>query len=169
MRVDFRFCPACGTGLAAREVEARLLPACPDCDFVAWPDPKVAVAVVVEDDAGRVLAIRRGAAPGQGQWALPGGYLDADETPAQGARRECLEETHCEVEINGLACIHHVLTEGGGLLVIAYGGHAVGGALRPTDEAPELGWFRADAMPELGFSSHRRALAAWRSGVPEVL
>ncbi|MHB8392921.1 MAG: NUDIX hydrolase [Candidatus Dormibacteria bacterium] len=169
MRVAFRFCPACGVGLQAREIESRLLPACPACEFVAWPDPKVAVAAVVEDVGGRVLVIRRGTAPGQGQWALPGGYLDADETPAEGARRECLEETHCEVEIDRLACIHHVLTEGGGLLVIAYGAHAVGGLVRPTEEAPELGWFLPEEMPELGFSSHRRAVAAWRCGEPEVV
>jgi len=169
MRVEYRFCPGCGARLVERTLEGRPLPACPACEFVAWPDPKVAVAVIVEDDRGRLLAIRRGMAPGLGQWALPGGYLDADETPAEGARRECLEETNCLVEIERLACIHHVLTPDGGLLVLAFGGSFVGGAPSPTEEAPELGWFGRDELPELGFSSHRVAVRAWRSGVPEVL
>ncbi len=40
-----------------------------------------------------VLLIRRGRAPGRGQWALPGGFLDQQETLAEGARREAAEET----------------------------------------------------------------------------
>ncbi|HUY55908.1 MAG TPA: NUDIX domain-containing protein [Candidatus Nanopelagicaceae bacterium] len=168
MRVEFRFCPACGQRLAPREIEGRPLPACPACDFVAWPDPKVAVALVAHYQ-GRVLAIRRGIPPGQGQWALPGGYLDASESPQQGARRECLEETHCDVEVEGLACIYHTLVEGGGLLVLAYSGHLVGGEATPTEEAPELRWFEADQVPELIFSSHREALEAWRASRSEAL
>ena len=169
MRTEFRFCPACGAGLQPRLVEQRQLPACPQCEFVAGPDPKVAVAAIVEDEAGLVLAIRRGADPGQGQWALPGGYLDADETPAQAAARECLEETNCLVVMDSLACIHHVLTREGGLLVLAYSGRLVGGPATPTEEAPELAWFAPRDLPELGFSSHRQAVDAWLRGVPQVI
>ena len=169
MRVEFRFCPACGEPLQERMIEHRPLPACPSCEFVAWPDPKVAVAAIVQDSQGRLLAIRRGIEPGQGEWALPGGYLDADETPAQAAARECLEETHCVVEMDGLAGIHHVLTREGGLLVLAYSGRLVSGDATPTEEAPELAWFAWDELPELSFSSHRDALAAWRTGIPQVL
>ncbi len=169
MRVEFRFCPACGEPLRLRTIESRELPACPSCEFVAWPDPKVAVAAIVQDPEGRLLAIRRGIEPGQGEWALPGGYLDADETPAQAAARECLEETHCLAEMDGLAGVHHVLTQEGGLLVLVYCGRLVGGEATPTEEAPELAWFAWDELPELAFSSHRAALEAWRSGVPQVL
>ena len=168
MRVEFRFCPACGQRLVPREIEGRQLPACPVCDFVAWPDPKVAVALVAQDQERRVLAIRRGISPGRGQWALPGGYLDAAETPEAGARRECLEETHCDVEVERLACIYHTPTEAGGLLVLAYSGHLVAGEAAPTEEAPELRWFAADQVPELVFASHRQALAAWRAFLPGV-
>jgi len=164
MRVEFSFCPACGRELEPREIEARQLPACPQCEFVAWPDPKVAVAMVVERSDGTVLAIRRGIAPGKGRWALPGGYMDADESPAQAARRECLEETHCTVEVDRLACVYHTVTCDGGLLVLAYIGHHLEGEPRPTGEAPELGWFAPDQLPELVFSSHRAAVDAWRSG-----
>ena len=163
MRVRFRFCPACGQRLAPRQVEGRRLPACPACDFVAWPDPKVAVALVAQDQQRRVLAIRRGISPGKGRWALPGGYLDAAETPEEGARRECLEETHCDVEVEQLACVYHTVTEGGGLLVLAYSGRLVAGEATPTEEATELSWFADDQIPELVFASHRQALAAWRS------
>ncbi len=40
-----------------------------------------------------VLLIRRARPPGRGLWALPGGFLDPDETLAAAARRELHEET----------------------------------------------------------------------------
>lgn len=57
----------------------------------------VAGAVVRED--GRVLAIRRS---DNGRWELPGGVLEIDEAPEEGARREVLEETGVEVEVQRL-------------------------------------------------------------------
>ncbi|MGQ5517744.1 NUDIX hydrolase [Halococcus saccharolyticus] len=39
------------------------------------------------------------------QWLLPGGMLEAHETPAAGAVRETYEETGVEVRIDGLAAI----------------------------------------------------------------
>jgi bifunctional NMN adenylyltransferase/nudix hydrolase len=43
--------------------------------------------------AGKILLITRGKRPGQGLWALPGGFLESQESMLDGARRELLEET----------------------------------------------------------------------------
>jgi len=48
-------------------------------------------AVVIQDD--HILLIRRGRCPGKGLWALPGGFLDQDETIEEGVLRELREET----------------------------------------------------------------------------
>jgi bifunctional NMN adenylyltransferase/nudix hydrolase len=48
-------------------------------------------AVVVQ--SGHVLLIRRGAQPGAGLWALPGGFLRTDERIVDGMLRELREET----------------------------------------------------------------------------
>ena len=44
---------------------------------------------------GRVLLIRRGHAPGKGLWALPGGFVEPNDTLWQSCLRELEEETHC--------------------------------------------------------------------------
>ena len=45
-----------------------------------------------------VPGTRRGIEPGQGSWAQPGGFLEVDETLAEGAIRETWEETGLIVE-----------------------------------------------------------------------
>ncbi|MDE1830199.1 MAG: bifunctional nicotinamide-nucleotide adenylyltransferase/Nudix hydroxylase [Thaumarchaeota archaeon] len=52
-------------------------------------------AVVVQ--SGHVLLVRRRAAPGEGLWAIPGGYLNANETFENGMLRELREETKIKV------------------------------------------------------------------------
>jgi 8-oxo-dGTP diphosphatase len=53
----------------------------------------VAAGAVVLDGAGRVLLVRRGRPPGQGDWTLPGGRLEAGETLDEAVTREVREET----------------------------------------------------------------------------
>lgn len=52
-------------------------------------------AVVVQ--SGHILLVKRKAAPGIGLWALPGGFLNQEETMVDGAIRELREETRIKV------------------------------------------------------------------------
>lgn len=47
---------------------------------------------------GNVLLVKRRSKPGQGLWALPGGFLEANETLLDGAVRELKEETRLNVK-----------------------------------------------------------------------
>jgi len=57
-------------------------------------------AVVIE--SGHILMIKRGAHPGMGQWALPGGYINPGESLRACCKRELLEETDIDVPPNML-------------------------------------------------------------------
>jgi 8-oxo-dGTP diphosphatase len=56
--------------------------------------PRLAVDCVVFDSGDRLLLIRRKNPPFQGQYALPGGFVEYGETAEQAAARELREETH---------------------------------------------------------------------------
>lgn len=60
----------------------------------------VAVCVVVDDDGPGIIVTRRAQKlrAHAGQWALPGGRLDAGETPEQAALRELHEEIGLELD-----------------------------------------------------------------------
>jgi 8-oxo-dGTP diphosphatase len=55
------------------------------------------VALTHVDDELHVLVVRRGKPPFEGQWALPGGYLEVDEDLAPASVRELAEETGIEL------------------------------------------------------------------------
>ena len=54
---------------------------------------RVGVGVLIFDEKGRVLLIKRTGSHGAGTWAPPGGHLDFGETAIEAAKRETKEET----------------------------------------------------------------------------
>jgi 8-oxo-dGTP pyrophosphatase MutT (NUDIX family) len=75
-------------------------------DDPAAPQPNsivpAAVALVARED-GAVLLIRR---TDNGNWALPGGAIEMNESVAGAAIRETLEETGIQVEVTGLLGVY---------------------------------------------------------------
>ena len=63
--------------------------------------PQIGVGVVVTK-GDRVLLVRRGKPPRQGQWSLPGGRQRLGERVAETARREVSEEAGIEIAVGPL-------------------------------------------------------------------
>lgn len=73
---------------------------------MAGPEtPKLMVDIVIPMEEGIVL-IRRGNDPFEGQWALPGGFVEVGETVEQAAVREMEEETGLKVEVVRLVGVY---------------------------------------------------------------
>ena len=153
-----RFCPYCGTPVQLKLHHGELRPTCPSCNWVYFPDPKVAAAVLVKRN-GRVLLTRRSYQPEEGKWALPAGFVNAFEGPAEAAARECREETGLEVAITDLLTVVSGREHPDGAdMVLVYRGEVIGGTLQAGDDAAAAEFFDPGNLPPLAFRATRIAL-----------
>jgi len=158
---QIKFCPRCGTPVIRKELFGRTRPVCPQCEWIHFEDPKVAAAVLIEQD-GRILLVRRVNEPYRGLWTLPAGFVDAGEDPARAAERECLEETGLTVRaervLDVIAGREH---ERGADFVVLYQAEILGGTLSPNDDADAVDWFATTNLPPLAFSATQKAIAQY--------
>jgi len=144
------------------EVGGRAREICAACGFVLYRNPVPGAGVLVEMEGGIVL-VQRGQPPFKGWWALPSGYIEADESVEQAAKRECKEETGLDVEIEELFGVYS-FPEGPvqSGIVIFYRARPTRGELHAGDDAQDVGIFSPDALPvKLAFRTHREVLTRW--------
>jgi ADP-ribose pyrophosphatase YjhB (NUDIX family) len=145
----------CATELAHQQLGGRDRRVCPACGFIHWRNPGVGAAVLVRDDEGRVLLIRR--APGStkpGLWAIPAGYVDYGEDVREAARREMREETGLVVEVGEAVFVASNFHDPGKLTVgIWFAGTVTGGTLEAGDDADDAGYFSLGDLPPLAFET----------------
>ncbi len=99
----------------------------------------VAGAVVRQD--GRLLAIRRA---DNGNWELPGGVLELTESPEAGVRREVLEETGIEVEVDELTGVYKNTTRG--IVALVFRCKPSGGTERTSAESTAVAWLTPEEV-----------------------
>ncbi len=156
-----RFCPHCGSPLIDKLHSGKLRPSCPECNWVYFPDPKVAVAVLIQED-NRVLLVQRLYGPQKGKWTLPSGFVDAGEDPAEAARRECLEETGLSIGETQLLDVHFSQEHSrGASILIVYRANIHSGELKAGDDATAAAYFDLSDLPPLAFTSTRHILAQY--------
>jgi 8-oxo-dGTP diphosphatase len=129
-----------------------------------YPRPSVTVdiALVTRGPAPQILLIRRKHDPFAGSWALPGGFVEMNETLEASARRELHEETG--LEVGPLEQLHTFGDPGrdprGRTISIVYLAVVDQAQLRPRadDDAAEVGWHSLTTPPPLAFD-HAEILA----------
>lgn len=155
------FCPICGHTLTTREEGGRLRPACENCGYVHYVNPVPGVGLLIEMNGGVVL-VQRGNPPHKGEWTLPSGFVEADESAEEAAIREAEEETGLQVEIVELMGINS-FPEGPPVsgIMIFYRLRPIGGQLQAGDDAADVRVFMPTEMPLLPFRTHREIMAEW--------
>lgn len=102
MQNDFNFCPNCG-GKNIQNVNMRKWK-CDDCGFTLYNNVAAAVGLVIQNKNGKVLFEKRAKEPRKGFLALPGGFVDPNETAEEACFRECKEEIGVEpLSVNYIA------------------------------------------------------------------
>lgn len=94
MQNDFNFCPNCG-GKNIQNVNMRKWK-CESCGFTLYNNVAAAVGLVIQNKNGKVLFEKRAKEPRKGFLALPGGFVDPNETAEEACFRECKEEIGVE-------------------------------------------------------------------------
>lgn len=151
------YCQQCGSKLQLQDDhEKKLRLKCPDCGFTFYKNPIPASACVILNEQNQVVVIKRKFEPNAGGWALPSGYIEIDQNPAECASLEMLEETGLigeAEEFLGYYTDHSPIYE----KVISFGFlmKVKGGKLRAGDDAVEAHYVDWDDLPEISFPSHK--------------
>jgi len=96
------YCSSCGNKVhqAIPPGDNRLRWCCAHCGAIHYQNPNVVVGTLSTWD-DTILLCRRAIEPRYGLWTLPAGFLENDETTAQGAARETREEAGAQIELLG--------------------------------------------------------------------
>jgi ADP-ribose pyrophosphatase YjhB (NUDIX family) len=97
------FCSVCAAPVVVRVPPDDVLPRhiCDACGAIHYRNPKLVVGVLaVWED--RLLLCRRAIEPRLGKWTLPAGFMENNETTAEGAIRETVEEAGARIELGEL-------------------------------------------------------------------
>ena len=140
-----------------------------------WPRPSATVDNIIfssKDQELHLLLIKRAHGPFEGMWALPGGFVDANESLIDAAARELVEETSVTgvdlvevgsfgdpgrdprghtISIGFASYIDPALLEGGQVQVEA------------GDDAAEAQWFPLASLPPLAFDHAKIIRRAWQA------
>lgn len=104
---------------------------------------------VVRD--GRLLLVRRASRHGRGNWQLPGGFIEPDETIEQGVVREVFEETGVEAVVEAVLGLRSRCDpdSGNGIYVVLLLAPVRGEPKADDREVDHAGYFDLDAIREL--------------------
>jgi len=144
----YRFCPLCATELQPlvqlEDGGEKTRLRCPACNWTHWNNPTPVLAAVIEcaDRDGLVLLARNAAWSGR-MFALITGFMEAGESPANGIRREVLEETSLHVDALELIGVYEF--ERMNQVIIAY--HAL--ARGEVKLSPELAEYKLFAPQDI--------------------
>lgn len=104
-----KFCNSCGATVVHRIPEGDSLERaiCDACGVIHYQNPKLVVGCLpVHGD--RILLCKRAIEPRLGLWTLPAGFMENDESAAEGAAREAMEEANARVEIEDLYTVYSI-------------------------------------------------------------
>lgn len=133
----------------------------------SYPRPAVTVDAILVSSNKSVLLIERGRDPYKGKWALPGGFIELDESLETACRRELEEETGLKVEVltqfKAFGAVnrdprHRTIS----VLFYAFTGEEL--VACAGDDAAKAQWFPLSQLPELAFD-HQQILTEFQATI----
>jgi len=122
-----------------------------------WERRGITADVIIKKD-GRILLIKRANEPFRGFWALPGGYIEWDESAEDAAKREVEEETGLKIiSATQLKVYSDPTRDPKQTITILFMAEAEGEP-KAGDDAAEFRLFDINNLPENLAFDHRRLI-----------
>ena len=160
LRNPIKHCKNCGAAVAYRipdDGDTKPRAVCPACHTVHYENP-LNVVGTVPYFGDRVLLCKRNIEPRKGKWTLPAGFMELDETLAEGAARETVEEAGAQFEMEDLFSILNVARVG--QVHVFYRARLLNEGFDPGFETMEARLFTEADIPwdEIAFRTVRETL-----------
>lgn len=115
-----------------------------------------AIVIAKEKQDNFVLLIKRLNEPFKGQWAFPGGFVDANERVVKACQRELKEETGLDLQVEQFSFLNYYDAPNRdprsrtiSFAFVAEIDKRVG--VKGNDDANEAKWFNINDLPKLAF------------------
>jgi ADP-ribose pyrophosphatase YjhB (NUDIX family) len=163
IRQPARFCRQCGAAVDLRlpdDGDTRVRAVCPACGLVHYDNPLNVVGTVPSwgEHGEYVLLCKRNIEPRLGKWTLPAGFMELNETTAEGAQRETDEEAGAQIAMGELFTLMNVARVG--QVHLYYRAKLLSTTFHPGHETQEARLFEEHEVPwdELAFRTVRETL-----------
>jgi acetyl-CoA carboxylase carboxyl transferase subunit beta len=112
--------------------------------------PRVGSALLVRDEANRILLGQRNKEPHRGSWVIPGGKIHAFESIAEAAARELQEETGLKVEVGNQFRAYEIVNPPNEHRIVIYSwARVVEGVPKASDDLSEVRFFLAAELANM--------------------
>lgn len=159
-RPPIKFCKQCGSAVVYRipdDGDTKPRAVCPACHTIHYENP-LNVVGTVPCWGDKVLLCKRNIEPRFGLWTLPAGFMELNETTAEGAARETVEEAGAQFVMQELFTLVNVARVG--QVHLFYRAQLTSDQFDPGTETIEARLFLESEIPweELAFRTTRVTL-----------
>ena len=153
-------CKVCGSAVTYRvpdDGDTRERAVCNACHTIHYENP-LNVVGTVPVWGNKVLLCKRNIEPRFGKWTLPAGFMELNETVAQGAARETVEEAGAQFEMQELFTLMNVTRVG--QVHFFYRAQLTSDTFDPGHETQEARLFAEHEIPwdEIAFRTVKETL-----------
>ncbi len=160
--MEYKFCPKCGS--EAEKKSPNLL-ICKNCTYNFYINPAPTNAIILENEAGEILLVKRKFEPKKGFLDLPGGFVEIGESMEDSTFREVKEELGIDIKkvtyFNSYPDDYLYQGINVKTLGLTLTGKIEGEPkLTPSDDVEEATFYQKDKIPmdKIAFNSIKQAL-----------
>jgi len=159
-RAPIKHCKECGSAVEYRvpdDGDTKPRAVCPACHTIHYENP-LNVVGTVPHWGDKILLCKRNIEPRFGKWTLPAGFMELNETTAEGAARETDEEAGAQFELEGLFSLLNVARVG--QVHMFYRARLTSDQFNPGTETIEARLFSEEEIPwdEIAFRTDKETL-----------